>query len=126
MKVLVTGAAGFIGAHVAAALLKRGDEVIGLDNFNGYYDPALKQGRLDHLIGDNDKFRLIRGDLTDGDAIAKAFAPAPNKIVHLAAQAGVRYSLENPQAYVDSNVTDTLNILDAARHAKNDPIEHLV
>jgi UDP-glucuronate 4-epimerase len=128
MKVLVTGAAGFIGAHVAAALLKRGDEVIGFDNLNDYYDPALKQARLDHLIGDAKNFGFIRGDLTDLDAIDQAFNWGPQKIVHLAAQAGVRYSLQNPQAYVDSNITGTLNILEAARRAGADDknIKHLV
>jgi UDP-glucuronate 4-epimerase len=114
VRVLVTGAAGFIGSHVSAALLDRGDEVVGFDNLNAYYDPALKQARLDRLET-RDGFRMVRGDLVDAAAVAAAFDGSPDRpvdrpvdrVVHLAAQAGVRYSLTNPHAYVDSNVTGT-------------------
>jgi UDP-glucuronate 4-epimerase len=126
VRVLVTGAAGFIGSHVSAALLDRGDEVIGFDNLNPYYDPALKQARLDRLEA-RDGFRMVRGDLIDAAAVGAAFDGSPDgpvdRVVHLAAQAGVRYSLTNPHAYVDSNVTGTLNVLEACRHRGT---EHLV
>ena len=122
MRVLVTGAAGFIGSHVSAALLDRGDEVVGFDNLNAYYDPTLKQARLERLES-RDGFQLVRGDLADADAVGVAFERSPDRVVHLAAQAGVRYSLTNPRAYVDSNVTGTLNVLEACRHRGTD---HLV
>jgi len=122
MRVLVTGAAGFIGAHVSAALLARGDEVVGLDNVNAYYDPSLKEHRVARLSGDP-RFELVRGDLHDAGAVDAAFARAPERVVHLAAQAGVRHSLTHPHDYVDSNVTGTLNILEACRHRGT---EHLV
>jgi UDP-glucuronate 4-epimerase len=122
MRVLVTGAAGFIGSHVSGALLARGDEVVGLDNVNAYYDPSLKEHRL-ALLSDDPRFELVRGDLHDPGAIDAAFAGAPERVVHLAAQAGVRHSLTHPQDYVDSNVTGTLNILEACRHRGT---EHLV
>ena len=122
MRVLVTGAAGFIGAHVTTALLARGDEVVGLDNVNAYYDPSLKEHRLARLSGDP-RFELVRGDLHDPGAVDAAFAHAPERVVHLAAQAGVRHSLTHPHDYVDSNVTGTLNILEACRHRGT---EHLV
>ena len=123
MKVLVTGAAGFIGFHTARRLLGRGDEVIGLDNLNPYYDVTLKQARLAKL-NETPGFRFVRLDLADEKAMAELFARERfQRVVHLAAQAGVRYSLEDPHAYVRSNVTGTLNVLEGCRHAK---IEHLV
>jgi UDP-glucuronate 4-epimerase len=122
VKVLVTGAAGFIGSHVSRALIDRGDEVVGFDNLNDYYDPSLKEARLALLVG-KDRFELVRGDLADRAAVASAFDHAPHRVVHLAAQAGVRYSLTNPHAYVDTNVTGTLNVLEACRHRGSD---HLV
>ncbi len=122
MKVLVTGAAGFIGSHVSQALLDRGDEVVGFDNLNDYYDPALKEARLARLTV-RDGFEFLRGDLADRAAVDGAFGGSPDRVVHLAAQAGVRYSLTNPHAYVDTNVTGTLNVLEACRHRGT---EHLV
>ncbi len=122
MKVLVTGAAGFIGAHVSAALLDRGDEVVGLDNVNDYYDPTLKEARLAWLEP-RGGFGLVRGDLIDRATVDAAFDRSPDRVVHLAAQAGVRYSLKNPRAYVDSNIVGTLNVLEACRHRGTD---HLV
>jgi UDP-glucuronate 4-epimerase len=123
MRVLVTGAAGFIGYHVAERLLARGDEVIGLDNLNPYYDPTLKQARLARLQAHNGfRFELI--DLADRGAMEALFTDgAFRRVVHLAAQAGVRYSVENPHAYADSNLTGTLNVLEGCRHHG---IEHLV
>jgi UDP-glucuronate 4-epimerase len=122
MNVLVTGAAGFIGSHVSAALLARGDRVIALDSVNAYYDPELKERRLARLVASSE-FELIRGDLCDRAAVDAAFDRQPDRIVHLAAQAGVRHSLTHPHDYVDSNVTGTLNILEACRHRGT---EHLV
>ena len=120
--ILVTGAAGFIGYHVARALLDRGDDVLGLDNLNDYYDVSLKQARLARL--DSPRFRFVRADVGDREAMRDLFAAhEPRRIVHLAAQAGVRYSLINPQAYVDSNITGFLNILEGCRHNGAD---HLV
>ena len=117
MQVLVTGAAGFIGFHVARQLLARGDAVTGFDNLNDYYDPALKQARLaelDRLGGD---WRFLRADIADRDAVAAAFATRFDRVIHLAAQAGVRYSLENPMAYVESNLVGFTRILEACRAA---------
>lgn len=122
MKVLVTGAAGFIGAAVSAALLERGDEVVGFDSVNDYYDPKLKEARLARLAERAD-FRFVRGDLVDAGAVGAAFDWQPDRVVHLAAQAGVRHSLTHPHAYVDSNITGTLNVLEACRHRGTD---HLV
>ncbi len=123
MKILVTGTAGFIGSHVAHYLLDRGDEVIGIDNLNDYYDVNLKKDRLARLNA-RDGFTDLRIDLADRDAIADAFKKyKPQRVVHLAAQAGVRYSLVNPLAYIDSNIVGTTNILEGCRH--ND-VEHLV
>jgi UDP-glucuronate 4-epimerase len=123
MKVLVTGTAGFIGNHVALRLRERGDEVIGLDNLSDYYDVTLKQARLARLAGDNG-FVDVRADLEDRAAIERVFAEhRPDRVVHLAAQAGVRYAAENPHVYVASNVTGFLHILEGCRHHD---VEHLV
>jgi UDP-glucuronate 4-epimerase len=116
MKVLVTGAAGFIGFFAARALLDRGDQVVGLDNLNDYYDPALKQARLAQLAGRNG-FHFIKADLTDREAMDALFREEkPERVIHLAAQAGVRHSLSHPHIYVASNVTGFLNLLEACRH----------
>ena len=123
MKVLVTGAAGFIGAATALKFLERGYEVVGLDNLNEYYDVTLKEARLKRLTGQAN-FRFVKLDLADSAGVAALFARERfPRVVHLAAQAGVRYSLENPHAYVTSNVTGTLNILEGCRHTG---VEHLV
>ena len=123
MKVLVTGAAGFIGSFVAQALLDRGDEVVGVDNLNDYYDPRLKRARLRRLEADS-RFRFEKIDLADRDATQALFEEtAAPRIVHLAAQAGVRHSIADPHAYVDANVIAFLNILEAVR---GNPPEHLV
>jgi UDP-glucuronate 4-epimerase len=123
MKVLVTGAAGFIGARASHLLLDRDDEVVGLDNLNSYYDPTLKSARLALLAG-RPGFRFVKLDLADRKAIGDLFSRERfARVVHLAAQAGVRYSLENPHAYIDSNVTGTLNVLEGCRHTG---VEHLV
>jgi len=126
MKVLVTGAAGFIGFHLTLALLDRGDEVIGVDNLNDYYDPALKQLRLDAIAKHPkyDNFEFIKGDISDRAAIEQLFTGHLfDLVVNLAAQAGVRYSLENPHAYVESNLVGFVNILEGCRHSK---VKHLV
>ncbi len=114
-SVLVTGSAGFIGFHTAQRLLARGETVIGLDNLNAYYDPALKQARLDQLVA-HPNYRHHTLDLADREGMAGLFASeSPARIVHLGAQAGVRYSLEAPETYVDSNVVGFLSILEGAR-----------
>ena len=116
MKILVTGAAGFIGMHVAERLLAAGHQVTGLDNLNDYYDPALKQARLARLR-DLPGFVFERMDLADAVAMRALFAAGGfERVVHLGAQAGVRYSLTNPQVYLDSNVTGTLKVLEGCRH----------
>lgn len=123
MKVLVTGAAGFIGSHVAQLLLQRGDTVVGLDNLNDYYDVTLKEARLARLR-DWDRFRFVRLDVADQAGMMALFRYSGfHRVIHLAAQAGVRYSIENPHAYVDSNVVGFMNILEGCRHAG---VEHLV
>ena len=123
MKVLVTGAAGFIGFHTAKQLLDRGETVVGLDNFNDYYDVSLKEARA-ALLESHDNFRMERLSLEDRPAMEALFAKDRfDKVVHLAAQAGVRYSIENPHSYIDSNIVGTLHILEGCRH--ND-VEHLV
>ena len=123
MKILLTGAAGFIGFHTARKLLERGDEVVGLDNLNDYYDPNLKRARL-AMLEKHAKFRFVKMDLADKGGMKALFAREKfPRVIHLAAQAGVRYSLENPQAYIDSNVTGTLNVLEGCRHNQ---AEHLV
>jgi UDP-glucuronate 4-epimerase len=123
LKILVTGAAGFIGYFVAARLLDRGDEVTGLDNLNDYYDVALKQARLDRLQA-RDGFEFARIDLADSAAMRKLFQQGKfQRVVHLGAQAGVRFSLEDPHSYISSNVLGTLNVLEGCRHHA---VEHLV
>lgn len=123
MKIIVTGAAGFIGAGVSSALLNRGDSVIGIDNLNEYYDIKLKQDRLSLLTPDKN-FKFIKADISDKDQISEIFEKNhPQRVVHLAAQAGVRYSLVNPHAYIDSNIQGFLNILEGCRHHA---VEHLV
>ena len=123
MKVLVTGVAGFIGSQTARALLARGDHVIGIDNLNDYYDVNLKLARLDLLKGRNN-FHFIKADLGERGEIEAAFAEhRPERVINLAAQAGVRYALQNPRSYVDSNLVGFLNILEGCRHHG---VEHLV
>jgi len=123
MKILITGTAGFIGNELARRLLERGDEVIGVDNLNDYYDVNLKKARLDK-IKDHPGFTDLRIGIEDRPAMEKAFKDhKPQRVVNLAAQAGVRYSLENPHAYIESNIVGFMNILEGCRH--ND-VEHLV
>ncbi|HEY2829029.1 MAG TPA: NAD-dependent epimerase [Thermoanaerobaculia bacterium] len=121
-SVVVTGAAGFIGYSVARALLQRGDSVIGVDNLNDYYDVSLKEARLRDLAP-FERFEFVKADIADEARLREVFEKRPSRIVHLAAQAGVRYSLVNPHAYVDSNIRGFLNVLEAARAGG---IEHLV
>ena len=121
MKVLVTGDAGFIGSHIAKRLLMRGDSVVGFDVVNTYYDPALKEARLaevrDIASRTGSEYRSIRANLADQDAVRKCFSDhAFDRVIHMAAQAGVRYSLENPQAYVESNIVGFTNVLECCRH----------
>lgn len=123
MKVLVTGAAGFIGSHVAHRLLDRGEAVVGVDNLDSYYDPTLKQARLDRLV-ERDGFESVYMNIADREAMPALFEREKfERVVHLAAQAGVRHSITHPHDYIDSNVTGTLNVLEGCRH---NGVEHLV
>ena len=123
MKSLVTGAAGFIGFHTSLQLLELGDEVIGLDNINDYYDVNLKNDRL-KILQQYDKFTFQKQNLEDKEEIDRIFKiNSPNRVIHLAAQAGVRYSIEHPEVYIQSNIVGTFNILEGCRHNK---VEHLV
>jgi UDP-glucuronate 4-epimerase len=123
LKVLVTGAAGFVGSALSLKLLERGDTVIGIDNHNDYYDPALKEARLDRHAG-HPNYKHLRIDLTDKKAIEALFADhKPQRVANLAAQAGVRYSIENPLAYIESNIIGFTHILEGCRHSG---VEHLV
>ena len=123
MKVLVTGTAGFIGSHLAMRLLDRGDEVVGFDNMSDYYDVELKKARLARFI-DHPNYTHIQADMADREAVEAAFAThKPQRVVNLAAQAGVRYAAQNPHVYVSSNVTGFLHILEGCRHHG---VEHLV
>ena len=123
MKVLVTGAAGFIGFHTARALIARGDEVVGLDNLNSYYDPGLKESRLE-ILRRQPGFRFEQVEIADRSAVQSIFRRERfQRVVHLAAQAGVRYSTENPHLYVQSNITGFLHIIEGCR---DHDVEHLV
>lgn len=123
MKILITGTAGFIGSHVAMRLLERGDEVVGIDNLNDYYDVELKKARLARFAG-HPRYTHIAADLADRDAVEAAFSThKPQRVINLAAQAGVRYAAQNPHVYVSSNVTGFLHILEGCRHHG---VEHLV
>ena len=126
MKILVTGAAGFIGAHTARTLIDEGYEVVGIDNINDYYDVSLKEARLDWVAEHINAhlFRFIKMDIADRSAMEALFATEKfDRVIHLAAQAGVRYSIENPHAYIDANIMGFMNILEGCRHHK---VEHLV
>ena len=123
MKVLLTGSAGFIGMHCVERLLARGDAVVGVDNLNDYYEVSLKEARLARIAG-HESFSFHRVSVEDRNAMASLFAEEkPDRVIHLAAQAGVRYSLENPHAYIDANLQGFVNILEGCRHNN---IEHLV
>lgn len=123
MKILVTGAAGFIGSRLVLQLLARGDDVVGIDNHNDYYDPSLKEDRLHQYI-DHAKYIHVRGDIANRNLLNNLFGThQPDRVVNLAAQAGVRYSMENPLAYIDSNIVGFTNVLEACRHHQ---VSHLV
>ena len=116
MHILVTGAAGFIGFHVCRQLLERGDRVTGIDNMNDYYDVSLKEARLAMLLP-YEGFTFLKADIADRDTVEELFRTAAfDRVVNLAAQAGVRYSLINPHAYINSNILGFLNILEGCRH----------
>ena len=122
MKILLTGAAGFIGMHTSLRLLERGDEVVGVDNLNDYYDVRLKEARLARLTA-HPRFRFHRTSVEDREGMARLFAEErPERVIHLAAQAGVRYSLTNPHAYIDANLQGFMNILEGCRHTN---VQHL-
>ena len=122
VRVLVTGAAGFIGSHLAHRLLDRGDEVVGVDNLNDYYDVTLKENRLKRLTG-RERFTFHKLNIADREAMTRLFGESgATRVVHLAAQAGVRYSLQNPNAYIDANIVGTMNVLEGCRH---NGVEHL-
>lgn len=122
-KILVTGAAGFIGSNLSRELLEAGHEVLGIDNMNDYYEVSLKENRLKELEG-FEKFSFVKGDISDKEAMMDLFESfRPEKVVNLAAQAGVRYSIDNPDSYIQSNIVGFFNILEACRHY---PVEHLV
>ncbi len=126
MKILVTGAAGFIGMHTALKLLKRGDEVVGIDNMNDYYDPQLKRDRLAEIDRQphSGRFRFLQMDVADTSSMNALFRQERfDRVIHLAAQAGVRYSLQNPQAYAQSNLVGFVNVLEGCRHNQ---VQHLV
>lgn len=123
MKLLLTGVAGFIGMHVAQILLKRGDEVVGIDNLNDYYEPRLKYARLAQLAN-YPNFKFVQGDIADRQTIDDLFSKEkPNRVINLAAQAGVRYSLKNPYSYIQTNLVGFANLLEGCRHNK---VEHFV
>ena len=125
MAVLVTGAAGFIGYHVSEALIARGERVVGFDSVNAYYDPALKEARLARLARHHNAFRLVRANLATPGAFADALrSEAIDRVIHLAAQAGVRHSIDHPQDYIDANLTGHFQVLEAVRH--HGGIRHLV
>ena len=123
MRICITGSAGFIGSHVSRHLASQGHEVIGFDNFNDYYDPELKRKRLEELVG-TENFKCIKGDLSSVKDVESLFSNGPfDRVIHLAAQAGVRYSIDNPHTYIESNIVGFLNILEACRHNE---IKHLI
>ena len=123
MTVLVTGAAGFIGFHVCLRLLERGDDVLGIDNLNDYYDPHLKEARL-KLLTPHDNFRFVKLDVSDRERMAEFLRQErPVRVINLAAQAGIRYSIDHPHAYADSNLVGFVNTLEGCRHSG---VEHLV
>ena len=123
MKILVTGSAGFIGSSLIKSLLQRGDEVVGIDNMNNYYDPQIKTDRLSQFK-DHHNYSNIKGDIADNNLLTNCFKEHQfDTVVNLAAQAGVRYSIENPRAYIDSNIVGFLNILECCR---NNKIQNLV
>jgi len=122
-NILITGAAGFVGFHLSKSLLDQGETIIGFDNLNDYYDVNLKHSRLE-ILAKYENFTFIKGDLANNDDVINVFKEyQPEVVIHLAAQAGVRYSIENPQAYMDSNMTGFFNILEACRH---NPVTHLL